>query len=224
MPDNKEKNQESDQTSIRIIPTQTWPAKQDGTEIVMILFMVIVALCVVMSVLVTSKKLIRVGDLLRSFKEQFTSNNEGNATSQDRAQPRLHSSASYQPSQESASPLLSRSESLPPNGSGSPQLNNSTSSDLVRSVPLQSNEDASSQANESVSSPVVAPSSCQFEGPVLPQSNESQLAQSSGPVLIQYGRSSQEQDKANPGEKLLMKYHTLISRPGCALALISHSQ
>jgi len=191
-----------DEISISITPTpaldykdstteRVAPEKQDWTTIVVILLIIVLVLCVIMSVLVIVKKIFRVRDMLRSSGER-NSQNEGYSTPEGKALPRPQSSASDQPSQESASSLLIRgSESPQPGGLELPQPSGSESLRPNRSS--QPNVHESLRANESPSS--------QLKAVKLPQSlNNLTIEQLEEKHLSMYEWMCKELNNKNPGD------------------------
>ena len=183
-----------DEISISITPTpaldykestteRVAPEKQDWTTIVVILLIIVLVLCVIMSVLVIVKKIFRVRDMLRSSGER-NSQNGGYSTPEGKALPRPQSSASDQPSQESASSLLSRgSESPQPSGSESLRPNRSS----------QPNVHESLRADESPSS--------QLKAVILPQPlNNLTIEQLEEKHLSMYEWMCKELNYKNPGD------------------------
>ena len=169
---NEEKNSVFGEPSISITPTSAMnnevlkyervdSGKRDGISIVVILLIVAAALCVVLSISTSVKRVIPVGDMLQSSREQ-NSNNEGCNISREGTPPLLHSSA--RSSQDSATPLLNRSEAPQPNGSASPQH--------LLSTPLFTNEAVSSQLNESESPETNRSTSPHSRDSLSPQSRE----------------------------------------------------
>ena len=218
MASNEEEKSVSGELSISITPTSALDndvekvktGQQDGISIVVILLIVAVALCVVLSVVIV-KRIIPVGDMLRSSREQ-DSNNEGCKISQGGTPPLPHSSA--RSSQDSATPLFNRSESpqhmVPtplqtngavsshPNESESPEPNSSTSFHSSDSVSSHPNELESPQPNRSRSvlpQPSEAVSS-QTDGSASTLSNESAAAS----AAAQSNRYAQDQVRSNQGE------------------------
>ena len=167
--------------------------KKDGISIVVILLIITVALCVVLSVSIIVKRVMPVGNMLQSSREQ-DSNNEGCNISQGETPPLPHWSA--RSSQDSAAPLLNRSESPQPNGSASPQH--------MPSTPLQSNGAVSSQPDESESPKPDRSTSLHSSESVSTQPDgfASTHSGQSAAGAEQSSRSAQEQIKSNPGEKL----------------------
>ena len=198
---NEEEKSVSGELSTSITPTSALAneipkeivetGKQDGMSIVVILLIITVALCAVLSISIIVKRVMPVGHMLQSSREQ-DSNNEGCNISQGGTPPLPHLSA--RSSQDSSTPLLNRSESPQPNGSASTQHMSST--------PVQTNGALSSQPNES-EAPEPARStslhssvsvSSQPDGCTLTHSNQSTAA------AAQSNRSAQEQVKSHPGE------------------------
>jgi len=186
--------------------------KQDGLSIVVILLIVAVALCVVLSFSLIVKRCIPVGYRLRSSREQ-NSNDEGCNISQGATPPLPHSAA--RSSQDSATPLLNRSESPQPNESAAPQDMVSTSLHTNGAVSSQPNDPESPKPNRSTSvysSDSVSPQAREYEPP-QPQNTSSSVSPrprepvSSQPdkstaaaAAAQSNRCFQEQVKSNPGE------------------------
>ena len=150
------------------------PGKQDWTVVVVILLVIVLAFCVVMFVYVTVKK---------CFRLRSSGKHGSYRTSDGEASPRPHSSASYQPSQESAPLLLllSRgSESPQPSGSESSQ-----SSGLESPQPSGSESPQPSGSESSQSSGLESPQpkgyeSSQPSGSESPQLSGSESPQPSG--------------------------------------------
>ena len=183
--------------------------QRDGIiSAVVILLIVAAALCVVFSIMIV-KGIIPVRDMQRSSRGQNL-NNEGRDISQGGTPPLPPSSA--RSSQDSATPLLNRSESpqhmvsTPPqtigavssqrNESESPEPNSSSSTHSSNSVSSHPNEHESPQPNRS-RSVLPQPSeslSSQPDGSASTHSNQSEAA------AAQSTRSAQEQVKSNPGE------------------------
>ena len=183
--------------------------KQDGISIVVILLIVAVALCVVLSFSMIVKRFIPVGYTLRSSRKQ-NSSNEGCNISQGGTPPLPHPSA--RASQDSATPLLTRSESPQPSGSATPQDMVSTSLHTNGAVSSLPNEPESPEPNRSTSvhsSDSLSPQARAYEPP-QPNISRSASAQPSESVSsqpdqlaatgAQSNRSAEEQVKSNPGE------------------------
>ena len=124
------------------------PGKQDWTVVVVILLVIVLAFCVVMFVYVTAKCL-----RLRSSGKHGSYR-----TSDGEAPPRTHSSASYQPTQESAPLLLLLSR-----GSESPQPSGSESS---QSSGLESPQPSGSESSQSSGSESPQPSGSETPQPI----------------------------------------------------------
>jgi len=228
---NEEENSLFGELSISITPTSAFDngvlkdgrvesGKQDGISIVVILLIIAAALCVVLSISVIVKRFIPVRYMLRSSMGQ-DSNNEGCNISQGGTLPLPHSSA--RSSQDSATPLLNRSESPQPNGYATPQHMVSTSLHTNEAVSSQRNESESPEPNKSTtahSSDSLSPQAREYEPPqpnisrsVSPQPSESVSSQPDGSAsthpnqsaaaAAQSNRPAQEQVKSNPDSKPL---------------------
>lgn len=199
---NEEEKSVSGELSITIAPTSTLnnerpkderveSGNQDGTSIVVILLIITVALCLVLSISIIIKRVMPVGHMSRSSREQ-DSNNEGCNISQRGTPPLPHSSA--RSSQDSSTPLLNRSEQ--------PQLNESASPQHVLSTPVHINGAVSSQPNESESLEPDRSTSLHSRELVSSQPDGSTSTHSnpSTSAAAQSNRSAQEQVKSHPGE------------------------
>ena len=186
--------------------------KQDGISIVVILLIIAAALCVVLSMSLIVKRVIPVGVMLRSSRDQ-DSNNEGSNISQGGTPPLHHSSA--RSSQDSATPLLNRSESPQPHGSATLQHMVSTSMHTSEAVSSQPNESESPEPNRSTSlhcrdslssqARTYEPSQPNITrsvspDPSQPDGSASVHANQSAAAAVQSSRSSQEHVKSNQGE------------------------
>ena len=201
MPVDEQENLVSEKFSTTTTPT--WPVhnealnveavesgKQDGISIVVILLMIVLAMCLVMSVILISKKLpVRDLGMLRSSREQ-NSNNGGNNIAPRNSPPQSNWSASYTSGQDSASSALNRPESSQPNVSESPQSSESVSPPLNRPESSQSNRPESTEFS-GCPRPETGSVSPKPDGCTLSQSNCAASAQSS--------HSTQQQDKSDLG-------------------------
>ena len=166
--------------------------KQDGTSIVVILLIIAAGLCVVLSISAIVKRVLPVGNMSRSSREQ-DSNNEGCNISQGGTPPLPHSSA--RSSQDSATPLLNRSESPQPNESASPQQMSSPPVQTSGAILSQPNASELPEPDRSTSLHSRVSVSSQPDGCTLTHSNQSTA------TTAQSNRAAEEQVKSIPGEK-----------------------
>lgn len=198
VPVNEEEKLVSDKFSTSITPT--WSVdnealKQDGTSIVVILLMVVLAMCLVMSVVVVTKKFTPVRDMLRSSREQ-NSDNEGNSITRRQTPPRSQWSASHTSGQDFPSSLLNRPESSQPNQSASPPSSGSASPLLNRPESSQSNRPESPKISGSAGS-ALGSASPQADGCTSPKLNRCASHQPRWAASAHSSRSAQQKDKSN---------------------------
>lgn len=181
------------------------PGKQDGTSIVVILLTVVLAMCLVLSALVITKKFLPGIGLLRSSREQNRENGGNTITSRQPSSQSRHWSASHKSGQDSVSLLFNRPESSQTNRSESPQSSGCTTVSFNRPESSQSSRPECPKINMSAGSP--QPDGCNLPQPSGYTQSQLNRFPSHLPRLTASEQSSQfaqPQDKSNLGESIFL--------------------